>query len=184
MRKNILFILIIILFLSNIYLGSDNESKFAQYDDNIYIDKALEWEDASIIHYYLDLIPEWILNEYDGKIFITSSLNDMIDYPEKIAGAFEINSHDIYIDASNMDCLLHEMGHFYYHNILDDKNGLSDLLRNEGMDFHHHYRLNENEFFAECFRKALLQDEDFIINSPMSYAYILRALEGPYFASN
>jgi hypothetical protein len=37
--------------------------------------------------------------------------------------------------------------------------------------------MNENEFFAECFRRALLRDKTFMQQSPKSFEYILKNIK-------
>jgi hypothetical protein len=184
MKKNILIILIILIILllyPNIYISPDSKDNeainFTKYDSNIYIDETVNKKDIDNIYYYLKLVPEWIIDEYQGRILITDDeVNIIVGSDLKMTAAYDVNSQDIYLNINNMCDLLHELGHFYYRTILTDKSELQELLNTEGKDFHPHYRSNENEFFAECFRRTLLNDKDFINQSPKSYEFIIENL--------
>lgn len=142
--------------------------------DNIYVDGVVSKEQAEKIYYYLNMIPKDIMEKYDGKIILTTDyvcvLTGLDNYA--MTGGYERNSHDIYLSVNDMCSFLHEMGHFFYHMILSDKSGLTELYNQEGQDFHAHYKSSENEFFAECFRRTILEDRNFKENSPNSYEYV------------
>jgi hypothetical protein len=101
-------------------------TEFNQYHENIYIDDTVNEEKIDRIYDYLNLVPEWIIKEYDGKIFLTEGdLNDILDYYEyEMSACYDVNSHNIFLNINDMSSILHEIGHFFYRELLSEKEEL------------------------------------------------------------
>ena len=149
--------------------------------DNIYVDCIIEKEYAEELLNYIDMIPDYIIDSYDGVITLTSNYVGILTNQDKdnsLIGAYKIDDKNIYINYSFMDSILHEFGHYYFYCFLDVTE-FQAIYDEEFSDsgLGKYYTDSMSEYFAQAFELTILNDDTFKSAAPKTFNFISNILE-------
>lgn len=150
-------------------------------EESIYVDGIIEKEYLNEIYNYLALLPTDILQSYEGTIYITTESVAVKTNQNNfnIKGSYQPSTSNIYIHKNYLKDVLHEFGHHYYYKFFKDNLGFKAIYNQESSTsgLSRYFTSSEGEYFAECFKLYLIQDERFIKHCPLTYEYFNKIIQ-------